>query len=157
MGKKLEVRSKEFNLLPKDLKGFKEFLAEVPDTAKFIIDTREDGVFFQTYWIGVNKEETTITDEIYEVTLPHICVYGKYAHDLITELNPKPGVPFRLIATDTIDLSRGFVHIIVRAIAECNPPYVVFDGWVKEHFKMLEEAAYKYRVPLQDSKANNFL
>jgi hypothetical protein len=157
MGKKLEVRAQEFNLNPQNLGEFKEFLSNVPNHAKYTIDTRENGTFFNTYWIGVNENEEEEPTETYKVVLPHICVYGKYAHDLITEMNPIEGIPFLLDATDTIDLSRGFVQILVRNIAMNHPPYIVVKGWVKEHRAFLDDAAYKYRIPLQDSDDNRFL
>ncbi len=157
MGKKLEVRAQEFNLMPKNLGEFKEFLSHVPDHAKYTIDTRESGTFFNTYWIGVNENDEEEPAQVYTIVLPHICVYGKYAHDLITDLNPIDGIPFLLDATDTIDLSKGFIHILVRNIALNNPPYILIKGWVKEHLEILEEAAYKHRVPLQDSENNKFL
>lgn len=155
--KKLEVRAQEFNLDPKNLGEFKEFLSHIPNHAKYTVDFRENGTYFNTYWIGVNENEEEEPEQVYNIVLPHICVYGKYAHDLITDLNPVNGIPFVLDATNTIDLSKGFVHILVRNIALAGPPYIVIKGWVKEHLRILEDAAYQYRIPLQDSENNKFL
>lgn len=157
MGKKLEVRNQEFNLLPQSVGALKEFLNEIPNHAKYKIDSRDGSMFFNTYWIGVNETVEEEKLDTYTIVLPHICVYGKLAHDLITDLNPVDNTPFKLIATETIELSKGFVHILMHNISNSNAPYVIFEGWVKEHFAILEEAAYRYRVPLQDSEGNNFL
>lgn len=157
MARKLEVRTEEFNLLPQNVGQLKEFLQSIPNHAKYMIDTRSDGAFLNTYWIGVNENVEEEPVKTYEIVLPHICVYGKLAHDLITDLNPINNRPFRLVATDTIELSKGFVHILMHNIAECDAPYVICEGWVKEHLQLLQEAAYRFRVPLQDNEGNNFL
>lgn len=145
---KLEIKAKEFNLLPKNLGAFKQFLSDIPDHAKYRIDTREDGVFFNTYWMDF--EDTSAEDFTYRVKMPHICVYGKFAHDLIADLHPKPGIPFTLDAADTINLSKGFLDIIVCELSYSQVPYIVVEGWVKEHMNMLEDATYKYKMPVRN-------
>ncbi len=144
MTNKFEVMYKEFNLLPKNMRAFKQFISEVPDTASYKLEKRSDGLFFNTYWINVNPEPKE--DFMYEISLPHICVYGKRAFDLINDLNPQDGIPFRIKATDTIELSRGFIDILVRKIKNIQAPYILIEGWVKEHYALLEEVSDKYKV-----------
>lgn len=159
MTNKFEVQRAEFNLLPRNTKGFKEFLQEVPDTAAYRIETRADGVFFSTYWINVNEtttEDVVVTDA-YTIHMPHICVYGKLAQEAILNTNACDGIPFILDATETIHLTKGFVDILVRHIKDYQAPYIVAKGWVKEHMEILDEISTKYRVVIRMFESDDLL
>lgn len=151
MTNKFEVQRLEFNLSPCNTRGFKEFVSIIPDTAAYRIEKRPEGNVFLAYWINVNdiEPEEPQVDEIYTITLPHICVYGKLAFEMITDIHAQDGIPFVLDATDTIDLSRGFLDIMIRKIKDYQAPYIVVKGWVKEHMALLDEISSKYHVVIR--------
>lgn len=157
MGNKFEAMHAEFNMFPKDMRNFKKFVETLPETASYKLENRDGSIFFDAYWIQVNPDPQPKQIQIYTVNMPHICVYGKLAYELITDLNPMDGIPFHLKASDTIDLSRGFVDIMIRKIKNCQAPYIVVEGWVKEHLAILEEATEKYRMVVQFAESNILL
>src|SRR5215217_1916573 len=128
MTNKFDVQRQEFCLIPRNTKALKEFVSSIPDTAAYRIEQRGDGVFLNVYWINVNDikvDDKPVVNDIYTIVMPHICVYGKLAHEMITDMHAVDGVPFVLDATDTIDLSRGFVDILLRYIKSYQAPYIV--------------------------------
>ena len=146
---RFEVKRQEFNMGLKDTKSFKAFLSTVPDTAKYKIDTREDGIFLSTYWIAVIDEPEPVTHDVYTIEMPQSCIYGKSAYEIISGINPYDGIPFMLNATDTIDLSRGFVDILFRKIKDYQAPYVIIKNWVREHIQLLEEVNSNHMVVIR--------
>lgn len=164
MTKKFEVHREEFRLLPRDTRGLKEFVATVPDTAAYRLEERKDGMYLHMYWIDINKldgeekeEQKPVDIETYTIELPHICVYGKLAFEMITDVKAQDGIPFILDATDTIDLSRGFIDILFRKIKEYQAPYVIAKGWVREHMALLDEVSSKYHVVVRCYDNENLL
>lgn len=155
MGNKFEAKHAEFNLFPKDLRGFKKFIETLPDIASYKLENRAGSVFFDAYWIQVNPDPEP--EAIYKIVMPHICVYGKLAYELIMDLNPVDGIPFHLQASDTIDLSRGFIDIMIRKIKSCQAPYIVAEGWVREHIALLEEVTEKYSMVVKFSESDNLV
>lgn len=152
MTNKFEVNRKEFCMIPRNTMGLKEFVASIPDTAAYRIEQRNDGVFLNVYWINVNDIEPDpepVIGDVYTVVMPHICVYGKLAHEMITDIKAVDGMPFVLDASDTIDLSRGFLDTMLRKIKEYQSPYIIAKGWVKEHMALLDEISTKYHVVIR--------
>lgn len=108
MSAKFSARREDFNLIPKNMKALKEFLSGVPDTASYKIEARDGSVFFSTYWIDVNEvvDPEPVVVDVYTIEMPHICVYGKLAHEIVTDIKAHDGIPFVLNATDTIHLTK---------------------------------------------------
>lgn len=148
MTNKFEVIYSEFKLSPRDTKGFKKFVAEIPDTAAYKIENRPEGIFFNAYWINVNNDPEPVM--IYTIDMPMSCIFGKQAFELVNGLNPQDGIPFLIRATDTIDLSKGFIDILVRKIKNCQAPYIIAEGWIKEHMLLLEDALNKHHVVIRE-------
>lgn len=142
---RFEARHESFNLIPKDMRGFKAFLANVPDTASYKINVDGNNVSFDVYWLQVNPPEPEPMPA-YSIHLPMDCKFGKSAFDTVVALNPADGIPFRISAADTINLTYGFVDIMVRKIKNYQAPYILAEGWTKEHMTLLQQAAEKYRV-----------
>jgi hypothetical protein len=148
---KFEVNRREFNMGLKDTRTFKEFVNSVPDTASYRLDPRDEGIFLHAYWIAVNETEevTPVVDNFYTIELPPVCIYGKSAYDMIISIKAHDGIPFVLNATDTIDLSRGYLDILFKKIKSYQAPYVIVKGWVKEHIQLLEEVNSNYKLVIR--------
>lgn len=145
-----EAKHASFNLIPKDMRGLKAFLASVPDTASYKINVLdEENVFFDVYWLHVNKPEDM---PAYTVRLPEVCTFGKAAYEMVKQLQPADGIPFRVNAADTINLSYGFVDIMLREIKDCQAPHILAEGWAKEHMALLQEAASRHRVVIKTTE-----
>lgn len=159
MTNKFDVMHKEFPLLPKDMRAFKNFINSVPDVAAYKISTTNDNVFFDVYWIDVNQDNEPEPEPMpmYEINMPLECVYGKQAYELVTNLKPADGIPFKLNAFETINLSYGFVDILIHKIKNCQAPYILLEGWVKEHIKLLEQATEKYHVVVRFVEASHLV
>lgn len=156
MSRKLEVKRQEFHLLSGNLGAFKKFLTEIPNHAKVNIDVKDNGTFFSTYWIGVTEDAEEEIADFYQLNLPHICLYGKLAHDLVDDYNPQPGIPWHINAEHVSDISKGFIEILIRRMADFKTSYIIAESWGNTFKPTLEETAHKYLVPIKEPEEEDF-